>query len=155
MIELTLPAGSLQAALHAFAGGADAVYLGMQQYSARKGAINFSFEELAKLKQEAVRQDKRVYVTVNTLLDDRELDQAVPLLRQLELLRPDGIIVQDLGVASLLRREFPSLPIHSSTQGAVHTAEGVRMMQDLGFSRIVLSRELTFDAIARIRKECP
>lgn len=155
MIELTLPAGSLQAALHAFAGGADAVYLGMQQFSARKGAINFSFEELAKLKQEAVRQDKRVYVTVNTLLDDRELDQAVPLFRQLELLRPDGIIVQDLGIASLLRREFPSLPIHSSTQGAVHTAEGVRMMQDLGFSRIVLSRELTFDAIARIRKECP
>jgi putative protease len=155
MIELALPAGSLQAALHAFDGGADAVYLGLQEYSARKYATNFSFGELARLKQEAMRLGKAVYVTLNTLLDDQELEGILPTLRRLELVRPDGIIVQDLGLASLLCKEFPSLPVHASTQIAVHTAEGVREMQRLGFSRIVLSRELTFAQIAAIRQACP
>lgn len=155
MIELALPAGSLQAALHAFEGGADAVYLGLKQYSARKHATNFSIEELAALKQEAIRLRKHVYITLNTLLDDDELSSTIPLLRRLELLRPDGIIVQDLGLASLIVREFPTLGVHASTQMAVHTVAGVRELQRLGFSRIVLSRELTFNQIKSIRKACP
>ncbi len=155
MIELTLPAGSLQAALHAFAGGADAVYLGLRQFSARKHATNFTFDELARLKQEAVRQDKRIYVTLNTLVDDRELDGTIAILRRLELLQVDGVIVQDLGLASLIHADFPSLPLHCSTQLAVHTIEGVRELQRMGFSRIVLSRELTLKELTTIRQACP
>lgn len=155
MTELVLPAGSLQAALHAFAGGADAVYLGLRHYSARKNAENFTFNELSRLKREAVRLGKRVYVALNTLVDDRELDGVVPLLRRLQLMDIDGVIVQDLGIASLVRTEFPSVPLHGSTQMAVHTVSGIRELQRLGFSRVVLSRELTLAGIAEIRQACP
>lgn len=152
MIELTLPAGSLQAALQAFAGGADAVYLGLQQYSARKNAPNFSFKELAQLKTEAIRLQKKIYVTLNTVLEDSEIDQMIPILRRLELLDIDGIIIQDLGLAFLIRSLFPTLVLHSSTQLAVHTLAGVQELERLGFSRIVLSRELTFSEIKAIRE---
>lgn len=155
MIELTLPAGSMQAGLQAFAGGADAVYLGLRQYSARKHAVNFTFDELLQLKQEAVRQEKAIYVTLNTLLDDQELESTIPILRRLELVQPDGIIVQDLGLARLITSSFPSLAVHASTQIAVHTVAGVQEMQRMGFSRIVLSRELTFAQIEAIRRVCP
>jgi putative protease len=155
MTELALPAGSLQSALQAFAGGADAVYLGLKEYSARKYAENFSFDELAQLKKRAVPLQKKIYVAINTLLDDQELDQTRQVLRRLTLFEPDGIIVQDLGLAHMMRKEFPSLPIHASTQLAVHTISGVRQLQKLGFSRIVLSRELTFSEIETIRLACP
>lgn len=155
MTELTLPAGSLQSALHAFYGGADAVYLGLSDYSARKHATNFSWEELAKVKTEATRLGKRIYITFNTLLDDREIDTTVQMLRRLELIQPDGIIVQDLGLSKLIRTQFPSLELHCSTQLAVHTVSGVRTLQQMGFKRIVLSRELTFKEIEYIRTSCP
>lgn len=155
MIELTLPAGSLQSALQAFAGGADAVYLGLQNYSARKHATNFSWEELSRLKTVAIAQNKRIYITLNTLLDDQELDTTRSMLRRLELLQPDGVIVQDLGLAHLIHSRFPSLALHGSTQLAVHTEHGVRAMQRMGFERVVLSRELTFKEIERIRIACP
>lgn len=154
-MELSLPAGSLQAALQAFAGGADSVYLGLRQYSARKSATNFSFEELAQLKGEAVRLHKKIYVALNTVLEDSEIDHITPLLRRLELLNIDGVIVQDLGLASIIAFDFPSLPLHCSTQLAVHTIGGVKELQRLGFSRIILSRELTFKEIEGIRKACP
>ncbi len=154
MTELTLPAGSLQSALHAFEGGADAVYLGLHDFSARANAKNFSWEDLAKLKRVCLDQNKRFYVTLNTLLDDEELDRARQILRRLDLIAPDGIIVQDLGLAHMMQDEFPDLELHCSTQLAVHTVQGVRMLQDLGFKRIVLSRELTFNEIVRIRETC-
>src|SRR5690554_2075030 len=155
MSELSLPAGSLQGALQAFSGGADSVYLGLKAHSARKSAINFSLEQLSQLKQYAIKEDKKVYVALNTLLDDEELTTLVPTLRALQLLQVDGVIVQDLGLASLLREEYPSLALQSSTQLAVHTVEGVKALQQIGFSRIVLSRELTFAQIKEIRTLCP
>ena len=115
MTDLSLPAGSLQSALQAFAGGVDSVYLGLKSFSARKGATNFTLEEVAKLKKEAVNQGKRVYIALNTLLEDDELIALRPTLKELELLLVDALIVQDLGLASLLKREFPTL-LHSSTQ---------------------------------------
>jgi len=153
--DLSLPAGSLQSALQAFAGGADSVYLGLKSFSARKGATNFTLEEVAKLKKEAVNQGKRVYIALNTLLEDDELIALRPTLKELELLQVDALIVQDLGLASLLKREFPTLPLHSSTQLAAHTIRGVKELQNLGFSRVVLSRELTFEEIKKIREACP
>jgi putative protease len=153
--DLSLPAGSLQAALQAFAGGANSVYLGLKAFSARKGATNFTLEEVAKLKGEALKQDKKIYVALNTLLEDEELKLLRPTLKELELLQVDALIVQDLGLASLLRREFPTLPLHSSTQIATHTVRGVNELQSLGFSRVVLSRELSFEELKKIREACP
>jgi len=155
MIELTLPAGSLQSALQAFEGGADAVYLGLRSFSARKYATNFSFDELAQLKTLCVQKQKNVYVTLNTLLDDQELEHMREIIRRLTFIQPDGIIVQDLGLARMIAQEFPSLALHCSTQLAVHTVDGVKALQSIGFSRIVLSRELTFAEISRIRIACP
>ncbi len=155
MSELTLPAGSMAAALSAFDGGADAVYVGLKHFSARKGAVNFSLEEVAQLRHVASRLHKKVYIALNTLLDDTELISLLPTLRRLELLQVDGIIVQDLGLARLINCQFPSLDLHSSTQLAAHSAEAVKQLQQIGFKRIVLSRELTIDEIKTIRYQCP
>ncbi len=155
MTELALPAGSLQAALVAFNEGADAVYLGMRNFSARKEATNFSLEELSKLKQLANEQDKKIYVAVNTLIDDSQLPEVLKTLRQIAFIGCDGIIVQDLGVARLIKEQFPSLALHGSTQLATHTIEGVRELQRLGFTRVVLARELTLEEIQKIRDACP
>lgn len=153
--ELAIPAGSLQCALYAFKGGADAVYFGLKNFSARKGAVNFSFEDVRKIKAYCQSNDKKFYVTLNTIVSDAEMKDVIPLLRQLDYLQPDGIIVQDLGIAKIMREHFPALPLHGSTQLAVHTIDGVKQLQELGFSRVVLSRELSFDEIREIREACP
>ena len=153
--ELALPAGSLQCALYAFKGGADAVYFGLKDFSARKGAVNFTFEDARKLKELCKTQGKKFYVTLNTLLYDNELPHAYTLLQQLAYLQPDGLIVQDLGIAKIIKENFPNLELHGSTQLAVHTVQGVKELQDLGFTRVVLSRELSFEEIKKIRKACP
>lgn len=155
MTELALPAGSLQAALVAFKEGADAVYLGMRNFSARKEATNFSLEDLSKIKNLANEQDKKVYVAVNTLIDDSQLPDLIKTLRQIAFIGCDGIIVQDLGVARIIKGQFPSLALHGSTQLAVHTIEGVRELKRLGFTRVVLARELTLEEIQKIRDACP
>ena len=153
--ELAIPAGSLQCALYAFKGGADAVYFGLKNFSARKGAVNFSFEDVRKIKALCLAENRKFYVTLNTLVSDSEMAEVIPLLRQLEYLQPDGVIVQDLGIAKVMREHFPSLPLHGSTQLAVHTIDGVKQLQELGFSRVVLSRELSFEEISAIRETCP
>lgn len=153
--ELAIPAGSLQCALYAFRGGADAVYFGLKSFSARKGAVNFSFEDVRKIKAYCQTNGKKFYVTLNTIVSDSELREVIPLLRQLEYLQPDGVIVQDLGIARIMRKHFPTLPLHGSTQLAVHTINGVKQLQELGFSRVVLSRELSFEEIKAIREACP
>jgi len=155
MIELTLPAGSYDAAIEAFNGGADGVYLGLREFSARKSAKNFSLDELSRLRSAAQTFRKTVYVAVNTILQDTELESLVSTLRRLELLNLDGIIVQDLGLARLIATQFPSIPLHASTQLAVHSSDGVRALGALGFSRVVLSRELTLPEIRTIREEVP
>ena len=153
--ELAIPAGSLQCALYAFRGGADAVYFGLKSFSARKGAVNFSFEDVRKIKAHCLANGRKFYVTLNTLVTNHELNEVIPLLRQLEYLQPDGVIVQDLGIAKIMREHFPSLPLHGSTQLAVHTINGVKQLQELSFSRVVLSRELSFEEIEEIRQACP
>lgn len=155
MIELALPAGSLETAISAFNADADAVYFGMKEFSARKGAANFSIEDLSKIKRYASEHSKKIYVTVNTLVDDSETGAANRTLSVLDFYEPDGVIIQDLGLVQIIREHYPHLHLHGSTQLAVHTAEGVRQMQDLGFERVVLSRELTLKEIGDIRKKCP
>ena len=155
MIELALPAGKLDGAVAALSAGADAVYFGMKDFSARKGAVNFSLDDLAVIRRLSRSKGQKIYITVNTLVDDSDVTQAVRLLSDIAFYEPDGIIIQDLGLIDIVRRHFPSLPLHGSTQLAVHTIEGVKAMQDLGFERVVLSRELTLDEIAHIRDKCP
>jgi len=155
MIELALPAGSLETALVSFRSGADAVYFGMKDFSARKGAINFSEDDLRRIRRYSKEHGKKTYVTVNTLVDDENLDNVLKTLEVIAKWGTDGVIVQDLGVVEIIKECFPTLSLHGSTQMAVHTADGVRELQDLGFGRVVLSRELTLDEIRKIREECP
>ncbi len=154
--ELLAPAGSFDAALAAFQYGADAVYLGLPRFSARADADNLSVEKLRTLLAYArsFTPAKKIYVTFNTLVLDSELPQAVELLDALDDLAPDGLIVQDLGVARLAREFFPRLPLHASTQMAVHNLEGARALAKAGFSRVVLARELTLRETAEITRSC-
>ena len=148
-IELLAPAGSFETALAAFAAGANAVYLGLNSFSARAEAVNFSPDELRDLLAYAHSATPRraVYVTFNTVLDEDQLPQAVETLALLDELEPDGLIVQDLGVARLVHRHFPHLALHASTQLVAHNLEGVLALKELGFVRVVLARELPLEDI--------
>ncbi len=153
-IELLAPAGSFDTALAAFGAGADAVYLGLDAFSARAQAVNFSPGELADILAYARANGRKVYVTFNTLVPDGEMPEAVERLAVLEELAPDALIVQDLGVARIVRKEFPSLALHASTQLVAHNLEGVLAMRELGFARVVLARELPVAEIRSIAQRC-
>lgn len=151
-IELLSPAGAFDTALAAFEAGADAVYLGLDAFSARAEAHNFSPDELRRLiaYARALPSPRRVYIAFNTVVDDADIASAVEKLAVLDELRPDGMIVQDLGVARLARRHFPALPLHASTQLVAHNLEDVCALRELGFVRTVLARELTLDEISSL-----
>ena len=153
-IELLAPAGSFETALAAFQAGADAVYLGLDAFSARAEAVNLSVAQLRDLLAWAHPRDRKVYVTFNTVIDDADLPAAVERLALLDELRPDGLIVQDLGVARLVRTHFPVLPLHASTQLVAHNLEGVIALKELGFTRVVLARELSLEEIRTITRRC-
>ena len=153
-VELLAPAGSFETARAAFAAGADAVYLGLDAFSARAEAVNFTPDELRQLMALARTMDRKAYVTFNTLVDDSELPAAIEKLALLDEIRPDGLIVQDLGIARIVRRHFPSLQLHASTQLVAHNLEGVLALKEMGFARVVLARELSLDEIASIARRC-
>lgn len=153
--ELLAPGGSFLAAYHAIAAGADGVYLGLREFSARRAAANFDFEQLARIRGLAGERGRRVYVALNTVVRDGELGRVGELLARLEALAVDGVIVQDLGVAALARRLFPSIALHASTQMAVHNGAGLAELVRLGFRRAILARELTLAEIADLRRARP
>ncbi len=154
-VELLSPAGDFDTALAAFDAGADAVYCGLSDFSARAFAKNFDCESLSNLVRYARKEEgKKVYVTFNTILDEDSLDSAARDLAKLADIGPDGLIVQDLGVARMCRRHFPELQLHASTQLVAHNLEGVLALGELGFTRVVLSRELSLDEITSIRRRC-
>jgi putative protease len=153
--ELLAPAGSFAAAYHAFQAGADGVYLGLTDFSARRGAVNFTVEQLRRLLGLARPGGKRVYVTVNTVIREAELERLAEALVWLELLAVDGVFIQDMGVYRLLRRHFPRLPIIASTQMALHSNAGLRVARELGFRRVILPRELPFAEIRSLREADP
>ena len=158
--ELLAPAGNFETALAAFEAGADAVYCGLTEFSARAFADNFSLEDLKNLLRfcrgaPGVRPlPKRVYVTFNTVIDEDNLEAAIEQLARLDKVKPDALIVQDIGVARICRKHFPGLELHASTQLVAHNLEGVLAMKDLGFKRVVLARELSLDEITSIAKRC-
>ena len=151
--ELLAPAGSPRAFRAAMAAGADAVYLSGKRFGARSYAQNFTDEEIADAVVTAHTRGARVYVTVNTLIHDRELAAVGEYLIWLYSIGVDAVLVQDIGVAALARSIVPDLPLHASTQMTIHTADGVRFAADQGFSRVVLARELSLYEVQGIGRE--
>jgi len=150
LIELLAPAGSMEALRAAVENGANAVYLAGNAFGARAYADNFNNEALAEAIKYAHLRQVAVHVTVNTIVDESELGKLEEYLRFLAEAGADAVLVQDLGVARLAQQVVPHLPIHASTQMTVHNLAGVKALEDLGFSRVVLSRELSLDDISYI-----
>ncbi|MCC8180750.1 MAG: U32 family peptidase, partial [Planctomycetes bacterium] len=155
--ELLAPAGGPEAGYAALHFGADAVYLGLQRFSARAEADNFSPESLSEFAAYAhsLAPRRNVYLTLNTLITDAELAAAAETLAQAVTCGVDAVIVQDIGIAALARRWFPQLALHASTQMAIHNLPGVLAAADLGFRRVTLARELGLDEIAAIAAAVP
>ena len=154
-MELLAPAGSPEALQAAVQAGADAVYLGCGPLNARQNAKNFPPEALPEAVAYCHLRGVKVYLTMNTLLTDRELAQAAQLGAQASAAGVDAILVQDLGVAKLLREHCPDLPLHGSTQMTVCTLDGVQACADLGLERVVLARELPGEAIRFLCQHSP
>jgi putative protease len=151
-VELLAPAGGLDAAFAAFHFGADAIYLGLKKFSARAEADNFALEEVSEIIAYAhsLSPRRRVFVTVNTLIRQDELAELVEAVASLADANVDALIIQDLGVYHLVRRHFPGLELHASTQLSVHNRAGAEALHKLGFKRVVLARELTFEEVRDI-----
>jgi len=151
-IELLAPAGNIEAGYAALHYGADAVYLGLSSFSARAHAVNLSVAELSDIAGYAhsLKRRRKIYVAVNTLVLQNELGALVDLLAAIADCEVDAVIVQDIGVLDILRRCFPRLKVHASTQMAVHNIYGVETAQKMGIARVTLARELTLAELARI-----
>lgn len=151
--ELLAPAGNMESLKAAVESGADAVYLGVKDFSARAYAGNFSMEELMEALDFAHLRGVKVYVTMNTLIKDSEMEKALELMYTLDELGTDAIIVQDMGLLLLAREMVPSLPVHASTQMTIHNTEGVLFLKEAGVKRVVPARELSLGEIAEIKRQ--
>ena len=150
--ELLSPCGNMEALRAAINNGADAVYLGGKDFSARKYAGNFSVEEIEEACDYCHLRGAKVYVTVNTLYKDQELTKFIKFVKELYMAGVDALIVQDLGAANLIKRSFPDLKLNASTQLTANTADDVNFLYKNGFDKVILSRELSIDEIRDIRK---
>ena len=152
MVELLSPVGNFECLKAAVQNGANSVYFGADIFSARAFASNFSIDELEKAIQYAKIRGVKTHLTLNTLVTDTEFESAINVAEKAYEFGIDAIIVQDLGLAMTLMRAFPDLPIHGSTQMTVHNLNGALKLQELGFRRVVLARELSVNEIDYICK---
>lgn len=152
MIELLSPAGSPEGVIAAVQNGADAVYMGMGAFNARRGAKNFTDEEFVKAVRYCHVRGCKVYVTLNTLVNDREMRDAVAAAKLASDAGADALIVQDLGMSYAIRCALPDIPLHASTQMSLHNLAGVEAAAEMGITRAVLARELSFEQIRFITK---
>lgn len=150
MNEILAPCGGAESLFAALNSGADAVYVGMKSFSARQNAENFSDEELKNAVSECHKRGVMLYVTLNTLVYDSELDDLAKCIRTAAECGVDGLIIQDLGAMELARKICPELPRHASTQMTLNSVCGVDAAKRLGFSRVVIGRELSAEEIANI-----
>lgn len=155
MLELLSPAGSPEAVVAAVQNGADAVYLGLGSFNARRSAKNFTQQEFIDSVKYCHQRGCKVYVTLNTLASDRELEEVARLGSFVSEAGADAVLVQDLGVARVLRSVCPDLPLHASTQMSVHDLGGVHAAAQLGMTRVVLARELSLEQIKTIASASP
>jgi putative protease len=152
-MELLAPAGSPEALDAAVGEGADAVYLGLKNFNARMRSVNFTYAQFEAALRALRRMGKKLYVTVNTVFEQREADRVYQLLKYLAAVGPDALIVQDFGVLALVRAEFPQLKIHASTQMNIASGRGANALSRSGVSRVVLARELSLEELRSIRGE--
>ncbi len=151
-MELLAPAGSFPAFEAALEAGADAVYVGAPGFNARALSRDFTYPEIDSMVHQAHRQGVKIYIAMNSLVKEAELPAAVEALSCFEQIRPDALIIQDLGLLYLARSWFPDIPLHASTLMSVHNSVAARELVRLGFERVVLARELSVDEIAAVGK---
>jgi len=152
-MELLAPAGSPEALDAAIGEGADAVYLGLKDFNARLRSANFTYAQFESALRSLRKMGKKVYVTVNTVFEQREADRMYQFLKYLANQGPDALIVQDFGVVAMARAEFPSLRLHASTQMNIASARGANALSRHGVSRVVLARELSLEEIKNVKSE--
>jgi len=151
MPELLSPAGSMESAIAAINGGADAIYVGGKNFSARNLAQNFTDEELCQLIDYAAIRGVKIYIAVNTLYKNAEIPPVVDFVRKMHSEGAAAFILQDIGLAHILRNSLPDVEIHASTQMTIHSTGGAKYMENMGFARVVLARELSLAEIAEIK----
>ncbi|MBC8003951.1 MAG: U32 family peptidase, partial [Verrucomicrobia bacterium] len=151
--ELLAPVGNTESFYAALNGGADAIYLGLQEFNARGRASNFTRPMLQLAISKARENKVKVYITLNTLIKNKEIDSLIEILSFLSSLKVDGVIIQDWGVYYIAKRFFPKLVLHASTQMGNHNSEGVNFSAHKGFMRTVLARELTMTELEKIASE--
>lgn len=154
-VELLAPVGSMESLYAAIQNGANAVYLGGKLFNARQYASNFEFEELREAVNYAHLRGVKVYVTVNILVDNSEMEDVIDYIKFLYEIDVDGVIVQDLGLASIIRELFPDLEVHGSTQTTINNLPGAEFLKEMGYTRVVLARETPIDEIEYIHKNTP
>ena len=151
-MKIVAPAGNMERFYSAISATADEIYLGLKGFGARRNAENFTVEELKQAIDYAHLRGSRIFLTLNTIMTNREIELLYPTLKDLYNYGLDAIIVQDIGYAEYLHKNFPSIEIHGSTQMTVANYYEINYLKELGFKRIVLPRELSFDEIKEIRK---
>jgi putative protease len=152
-IELLAPAGSPEALDAAIAEGADSVYLGLKSFNARMRSVNFTYSRFEAALHTLHRMGKKLYVTINTVFEQREADRVYQLLKYLASIGPDAVIVQDFGVLVMVNSEFPGLKIHASTQMNIASSRGANILSRHGVSRVVLARELSLEELQLVLAE--
>ena len=148
--ELLVPAGDMESLHQAIFNGADAVYLGCKMFGARKFAKNFDNEEIVEAIKLAHLYGVKIYVTMNTLVKDDEVDAFLSQVEYLHKNGVDAIIIQDFGMLCLVREKYPNLEVHASTQANTSSKETAELFYKLGVKRVVFSREMTLDEINSI-----
>lgn len=151
--ELLAPAGNFEALKAAVENGTDAVYLGGKNFNARQFAENFTLEELERAIDYAHLRGVKVYVTVNTLIKNQEFKEAMNFLKEIYEMGADAVILQDLGIFSLIKKINLPIECHASTQMTIHSAEGAKLLEQLGFKRVIIARELSLEEIKQIKKQ--
>ena len=151
-MKIVAPAGNMERFYSAISATADEIYLGLKGFGARRNAENFTVEELKQAIDYAHLRGSRIFLTLNTIMTNREIELLYPTLKDLYNYGLDAIIVQDLGYAEYLHKNFPNIEIHGSTQMTVANYYEINYLKELGFKRIVLPRELSFEEIKEIRK---
>lgn len=154
-IEILSPAGGFDSVVAAVRSGADAVYIGAKEFSARASAKNFDVVELKTTVEYCHTRGVSVYLALNTLVFDDELQKAVSLAVEAAKCDIDAVIVQDIGLAQAIKKIVPKLRLHASTQMSVHTPAGAKALYEMGFARVVLAREMTLQEIQQVAESCP
>ena len=149
--ELLVPVGNYESLVQAINNGADAVYLGGKRFGARAFANNFTLEEIDNATKLCHLYDVKIYVTVNTLIYESELDEAINYIKELHKIGVDAVIMQDIGLINVIHQILPNLEIHASTQMHNHSEESLNFLENLGIKRVVFARELSLDYINNIK----